>query len=218
MIGLIVAVSTSGFATAKVVASRGNSRGNRGPLPLLRIFGGLILEVAKPQGLCTVEFPDCLSRRRCELKRLSQNRDLFEASPNEPITVTVEASNTPYQVTFSSFESGAKCTSVQNPTPAQPIEKRKFTMPSTSRELFVILYAFPPSGQTDLNAKYRVTFAGEGGTSDGPNDVLPPIAGDVEDLPYEFRLPGTSAPTFISGAQATAAPPRSTRKKVSSHK
>ena len=125
-----------------------------------------------------------------KLKRISQNRDLFEANPDEKITVTVEASNTPYQATFSSLESGGQWTSIQAPTPAQPIEKRQFTMPRTSRELFAIVYAFPPNGQVDPNAKYRITFAGAGGTSDGPNDVLPPASGDIDDLPYEFRLPG----------------------------
>jgi hypothetical protein len=126
------------------------------------------------------------------LKRISQNRDLFEANPSEEITVIVEASNTPYQATLSSLESGGQWTSLQSPTPAQPAEKRRFAMPRTSRELFAIVYAFPPNGQIDPNAKYRITLTGAGGTSDGPNDVLPPASGDIDDLPYEFRLPGAS--------------------------
>lgn len=146
------------------------------------------------------------------MKRISNNRDLFEANPNEVISVTVEASDTPYQATFSALESGGQWTSLQSPTPANPVEKRQFTMPGTSRELFVIVYAFPPGGQTAPNAKYRITLAGAAATSDGPNDVLPPASGDIDDLPYEFRLPGTAAPNFTLSAQPgqltpTAAPP-----------
>lgn len=131
---------------------------------------------------------------RYELKRISQNRDLFEADANEPISVTVEASNTPYQATFSSLQSGGQWTVLQSPTPANPVEKRQFKMPAGTGELFVITYRFPPSGQTDPNAKYLITFGGVNGTSDGPNDVLPPLAGDEDDVPYEFRLPGTTVP------------------------
>jgi len=137
------------------------------------------------------------------LKRISQNRDLFEASANETITVTVEASNTPYQVTFSALESGGQGTSLQSPTPANYVEYRQFTMPAASRELFTIVYAFPPNGQIDPNAKYRITLAGAGGTSDGPNNVFPPVSGDIDDLPYEFRLPGAAVPNFAPAAQST---------------
>jgi hypothetical protein len=126
------------------------------------------------------------------MRRLSPNRDLFEASPGEKITVTVEAVKTPFQATFSDLKSGGQWTVLQPPTPSRPVEKRQFTMPNATREFFTILYAFPPAGQTNSDAKYRVTFAGTGGTSDGPNDVLPPVAGDLEDLPYEFRLPPAS--------------------------
>ncbi len=147
------------------------------------------------------------------MKRISQNRDLFEANTNETITVTVEASNTPYQVTFSALESGGQWTSLQSPTPANPVEKRQFTMPGASRELFVIDYAFPPSANSDPNALYRITLAGANGTSDGPNNVLPPASGDIDDLPYEFRLPGTTLANVAPAAQpaaqstATASPP-----------
>ena len=41
------------------------------------------------------------------MRRLSQNRDLFEASPPEEITVIVSASNTPFQVTFSNWRVAA---------------------------------------------------------------------------------------------------------------
>lgn len=126
------------------------------------------------------------------MKRISINQDLFEASPGETITVTVEAKKTPYQATLSSMESGGQWTIVQNPTPAQPVEKRRFDMPATAREFFAIAYGFPPSGQADPDAKYSITFSGAGGTGDGPNNVLPPVAGNVRDLPYEFQLPETT--------------------------
>jgi len=132
------------------------------------------------------------------LKRISQNRDLFEADPGEAITVTVEAVNTPYQTTFSDLESGGKWTSVQQPTPSRPIEKREFTMPGEAREFFMIDYAFPPADQTNRGAQYKVTFAGANGTSDGPTDVFPPASGDEDDLPYEFRLPGATAADFTA--------------------
>jgi hypothetical protein len=152
-------------------------------------------------------------RWRWELKRISQNQDLFEADANETITVTVAASNTPYQVTFSVLQSGGQWTVLRPPTPTNPVEKRQFKMPAANGELFVILYAFPPSGQTDPNAMYRITFSGSNGTSDGPNDVLPPIAGDIDDLPYEFRLPGAGVPNFVSADQPalTAAQPTTTQ-------
>ncbi len=122
------------------------------------------------------------------MKRVNINRDSFEANPNETITVTVEACKTPYQAAFSDLESGGPWNSVQVPTAAQPVEKRQFTMPTGAREFFEIDYSFPPTGQTDPDAKYRITFVG-GGTTDGPKDVLPPVAGDLTGLPYEFRLP-----------------------------
>jgi hypothetical protein len=145
------------------------------------------------------------------MKRISQNRDLFEANPSEPITVTVEAVNTPYQVTFSDLESGGRWTSLQSPTPARPIEKRTFAMPSRSREFFVIVYSFPPDGHGDPNAKYTITFAGAAGSSDGPNDVLPPVSGDIDDLPYEFRLPRSTTLLLASGTSVVT-PAKPTRR------
>src|SRR5258708_3621058 len=109
------------------------------------------------------------------MKRLSLNRDLFEANAGEGITVTVEAIKTPFQVTFSGLESGGAWNVLQLPMPSQPVERRQFTMPSRVREFFTIVYAFPTEGQTSPDAKYRVKFAGAGGTTDGPNDVLPPV-------------------------------------------
>jgi hypothetical protein len=154
------------------------------------------------------------------LKRISQNRDLFEANPNETITVTVEASNTPYQVTFSALQSGGQWTPLQSPTPANPVEKRQFKMPAATGELFVIVYAFPPSGQTDPNAMYHITLAGANGTSDGPNDVLPPVSGDIDDLSYEFRLPGAAVPNFVAAAPpaAAAAQPATAAPKIDANK
>lgn len=124
------------------------------------------------------------------MKKISNN--LFEADPDEPISVTVEAKNTPYDVNFSSLESTGQWEIVQAPTPAQPVEKRKFKMPTTVREFFEIRYGFPPAGQTNPDAKYSITFSGAGGTGDGPRDVLPPASGDERELPYEFDLPGTN--------------------------
>jgi hypothetical protein len=63
-------------------------------------------------------------------------------------------------------------------------------MPRGVREFFEIAYAFPPPGQADPDAKYFVIFAGASAT-DGPNGVFPPVAGDVEVLSCEFRVPGT---------------------------
>ena len=133
------------------------------------------------------------------MKRISNNRDLFEANSGEKITVIVAASKTPYQVTFSSLESGGQWAVVQQPTPALPIEKRQFTMPGGSREFFAIVYGFPPAAQTDPDAKYSISFASNDGTRDLPEDVFPPVAGDVDELPYEFRLPAT-APVTGSGS------------------
>ena len=121
------------------------------------------------------------------MKRISNNRDLFEAPKNEQITVTVEASKTPFQATFSRLESGGAWTQVQTPTVAAPVEIRRFTMPAGSREFFVISYGFPPVAVTDPAAKYNVTISG-GGTVDGPNDINPPASGNSEDLPYQFNL------------------------------
>ena len=132
------------------------------------------------------------------MKRISQNRDLFEADPGEAITVTVEAVNTPYQTTFSDLESGGEWTSVQQPTPSRPIEKREFTMPGAAREFFMIDYGFPPANQTNRGAQYKVTFEGANGSSDGPTDVFPPASGDEDDLPHEFRLPGATAADFTA--------------------
>ena len=126
------------------------------------------------------------------MKRISNNRALFEANPGETISITVEAKRTPYDAAFSSLESGGQWKIVQEPTPAQPVEKREFKMPATAREFYEIKYGFPPAGQTNPDAKYSITFSGAGGTSDGPRDVLPPVAGDEKELPYEFQLPGTT--------------------------
>jgi hypothetical protein len=123
------------------------------------------------------------------VKRISNNRDLFEANTGETITVTISASKTPYQVTFSSLESSGQWTVTQQPTPATPIEKRQFTMPGGAREFFAIVYAFPPADQTDPDAKYSISFASNDGTRDLPEDVFPPVAGDIDNLPYEFQLP-----------------------------
>src|SRR6266545_1048653 len=121
------------------------------------------------------------------MKRISNNLDLFEAASGEVITVTVEAGNTPYQATFSDLESGGQWTQLQEPTPQKPVEKLTFTMPAGSKEFFQIVYSFPPEGQMDPDAKYQVSFSGKGGTGDGPNDVFPPVAGDLVQLSYEFR-------------------------------
>jgi hypothetical protein len=127
------------------------------------------------------------------VRRLSPNRDLFEADSNETIDITVQAVKTPYQVTFSKLQSGGQWKVELTPTPETSIEKRSFTMPSTSGELFVIAYSFPPKDQADPDAKYRITVGGADGTSDGPNDVDPPVSGNIEDLPYEFRLPASTS-------------------------
>jgi hypothetical protein len=144
------------------------------------------------------------------LKRLSNNRDLFEAPAQEQITVTVEASKVPYQVTFSVLESGGTWTQVQNPTAQTPVEIRSFKMPSVSREFFDITYSFPPAASTDADAKYKVTISG-GGTTDGPNSVLPPPAGSTVDLPYEFRLPAASTESVAAKPVAKKAAPKNTK-------
>lgn len=153
------------------------------------------------------------------MKRISQNRDLFEASAGETITVTLEASKTPFQGTFSELGSGGKWTSVQIPTPAQPVEKRKFTMPENTREFFDIVCAFPPQDQMNPDAKYRLSFS-SGGTVDGPNDVLPPFVGDINDLFCEFRLPGTVPGTVLSlmTPPEKSGPPKASKKKAAKSK
>ena len=118
------------------------------------------------------------------MKRISQNRDLFQANPGETITVSIEASQVPFQVTFSDLGSGSNWTSVQKPTPAAPVEKRQFTMPQNVREFFDIVYGFPPANQMNLAGKYLMSFSS--GTTDGPNGVLPPFVGDINDLSTSF--------------------------------
>jgi hypothetical protein len=164
------------------------------------------------------------------LKRVSPNQDLFEANPNETITITVEAVGVPYGATFSPLKSGGQWTILQVPTPVVPIEKRQFTMPSTSGEGFVIDYGFPPAAQTNTNAIYGVTFNGANGTSDGPKKVFTPIAGNIDSLPYTFQLASAAMPSgggalqpavasttaaaqVTAAPQAKAAPPTTPRKK-----
>lgn len=140
------------------------------------------------------------------MKRISQNRDLFESTAGETITLTVEAVKTPFQATLSDLGSSGQWVQVQQPTPGQPVEKRQFTMPRNPREFFDIIYGFPPSGQMNADAKYTISFSG-GGTTDGPNDVLPPFVGNITDLFYEFRLPKTvpgTAVAFMAGATKSA--------------
>lgn len=64
------------------------------------------------------------------MKRLSNNRDLFEAAADEVITVTIQARKVPFAATFSDLESGGHWTVLQHPTPQNPVEKKQFTMPS----------------------------------------------------------------------------------------
>ncbi len=137
------------------------------------------------------------------MKRLTENRDLFEAAAGEVITVTVKAQRIPYQVTFSTLDSGGQWTVVQVPTPQVPVEIRTLTMPASKREFFTIVYAFPPAVSTDGSAKYRVSFSGVG-ASDGPNSVVPLSSGDIDDLPYEFRLPAAKATDFMTHDLAAA--------------
>jgi hypothetical protein len=148
------------------------------------------------------------------VKRLNQNRELFEAAPGETITVTVEASKTPFQVTFSGLGSGQKWASSSGPTPGNSVQIKEFIMPGNPREFFDIVYAFPPSGQADPGAKYFVSFSGGGGTSDGPIDVFPPFVGDICDLFYEFRLPETKPGTAAAIMKAfdDAAPRKAPKK------
>jgi len=145
------------------------------------------------------------------MRRLSNNRDLFEAQGGEQITVTVEASKVPYQATFSALESGAAWTKVQNPTLQRPVEVRRFAMPNASREFSVISYGFPPVAVTDPAAKYTIMISG-GGTTDGPNDVLPPPSGTIVNPPYEFRLPGGGVESMVAG-EVRPAPKKKAAKK-----
>jgi hypothetical protein len=131
------------------------------------------------------------------VKRISQNRDLFESTAGETITLTVEAIKTPFQVTFSDLGSGSQWTPLQQPTPGQPVEQRQFTMPNDPREFFDIIYGFPPSDQMKDGAKYLISLSG-GGTTDGPNGVFPPFVGNITDLFYEFRLPKTAPGTAVA--------------------
>ena len=151
------------------------------------------------------------------MKRLSNNRDLFEAPGGEQITVTVEASKLPYQATFSVLSSGGAWTQVQNPTLQRPVEVRRFTMPTASREFSVISYGFPPVAVTDPAAKYTITIAG-GGTTDGPNDVLPPPSGSTVDPPYEFRLPGAGVESMAAVEARPAAKKKSAAKRKAAKK
>ena len=146
------------------------------------------------------------------MKRISQNRDLFESIAGETITLTVEAIKTPFQVTFSDLGSGSQWTPLQQPTPGQPVEKRQFTMPNSPREFFDVIYGFPPSGQMNAAAKYTISFS-RGGTTDGPNDVFPPFVGNITDLFYEFRLPKTAPGTAVAFmARATKRAPAKSKR------
>jgi hypothetical protein len=152
------------------------------------------------------------------VKRTSNNRDLFEAPAGEVITVTVEAVKTPFDAPRSTLESGGQWSMTQSPTPANPIDVRTFTMPAGSRELFVIDYTFPPTGVIAAGALYHVTISG-GGTIDGPNEVDPPPSGTVEDLPYEFRLPGAAVGAFgpPRGDTVSAKPPKAKKPAKKKH-
>ena len=121
------------------------------------------------------------------MKRISPNQDIFEAKPGETIRVSIVAVATPFDVTFDSLNSGGTWTHLQEPSPDHPTETRQFTMPSGS-ESFTISFAFPPADQVEDGAKYNIIFSG-GGSTDGPNDVLPPFAGDTDELTYDFNLP-----------------------------
>ena len=138
------------------------------------------------------------------MRRISNNQDLFEADPGEDITVTLEAKQVPYQVTFSTLETGNQWTVLQQPTPAVPIERRRFTQPRGTREFFMILYAFPSGDLPASNAEYLIKVEGKGATSDGPKDVLPPLSGNFDHLPYEFRLPNAET----TAARTTMRTPR----------
>jgi hypothetical protein len=142
------------------------------------------------------------------VKRISNNRDLFEAPRDEQITVTIEASRVPFQATFSGLESSSQWTQVQTPSQLSPIEIRRFTMPAGLREFFAVSYGFPPAALTDAAAKYRITISG-GETVDGPNDIDPPAAGSSEDLPYQFNVAArveSIRPQSAAGVVSTKGP------------
>ena len=115
------------------------------------------------------------------MQRISSSQDRFEAAQGEMITVTVEAKQTPHDVTFSDAQPAA-LVDVQDPPPA---EKKRFGMPG-SRQSFAITYRFPPASQRDPDAHYLVTFEGEDGASDGPTPIRPLSALNSITLLYEF--------------------------------
>ncbi len=118
------------------------------------------------------------------MRRISDSQDVLEAEQGETIVVTVEAKNTPHDVTFSDAQTAA-LVDVQNPP---PVEKKQFVMPD-SGESFAITYRFPPPPQRDPEAHYLVTFEGKNGTSDGPTKVSPLSALNSITLLYEIECP-----------------------------
>jgi hypothetical protein len=138
------------------------------------------------------------------VRRLSNNRELLEADPGEEITIAVQAVRTPYQATFSDLESGGHWNIVQDPSPENPKEVRKFLMSAGAREFFVLVFGFPPPQQADLAAVYLVKITGKDGTSDGPRKFRAPAAGNLLDIPYEFRRTGVSPLDVVSPQLAAA--------------
>jgi hypothetical protein len=131
------------------------------------------------------------------MKRVSQNQALYEVAAGELITVSVEAVAAPFEAAFSDLESGGHWAIIQQPTAQVPIARRSFIAPHGVREFFAIAYSFAPTAQRSTGAQYKITVSGAAGTSDGPEPVLPPFVGDLEDLPYQFRLTA-KAPVVVA--------------------
>lgn len=144
------------------------------------------------------------------MKRLNNDRFLFEAPASEQITLTLTAVKVPFAATYSVLESGGQFTQTQAPTLPVPVDIRNFKMPTGSREFFVLSSKFPPAALTDADAKYTITLAG-GGTTDGPKDIFPPAAGSTLDLPFEFKLKATAG---VEGRPGPAAKKAAAKKKA----
>ncbi len=144
------------------------------------------------------------------MKRISESQDRFEADENETITVTVEAKQTPHDVTFSNDAESPNFTQVLNPP---PLEKKSFKMGSGDTS-FSIVYRFPPPPQRDPKAHYLVTFEGKDGTSDGPTKIkcLPTLNSIA--LLYEF-FPSKPKPAKAAIKKAAT---KAAVKKAAKHK
>jgi len=151
------------------------------------------------------------------MRRLNPVLDIFSADPGEVITVTVQAKNTVPMATVSALASGGPWTIITVPTPSNPVDQRRFTMPSMN-ESFAVGYQFSPPPPTG-GQSYTIAFASSDGSTDGPKTILRPASSPPVTLGYVF-VPTPPSPPSSDGAShfALALAPPGTKSSVASKK